>query len=52
MVTVGLYIGELWLWGRLVSFVIQRLNISRYPFSKMALLKPKQREKADVQRIR
>ena len=29
-----LIIGELWQWGRVVSFIIQRVNISRYLFPK------------------
>lgn len=48
-----LIIGELRLWGRLLDLVIGRLNISWYPFSKMALLKLRQKEeRADVEQIR
>lgn len=47
-----LIIGELWSWGRVVSFIIQKVNISIHNLSKVTILNLKQREKTDGEQIR
>lgn len=47
-----LIIVELWSWGRVVSFIIQKVNISIHNLSKVTILNLKQREKTDGEQIR
>lgn len=47
-----LIIGELWSQERVVSFIIQKVNISIHNLSKVTILNLKQREKTDGEQIR